>query len=270
MNALHAPVTVAFVDDHPDFREALASALANSACVELTAVCKDLPAGLRMLETVCPDVLLVDLGLPSGSGLALIREAQLRWGARCTSAVLTVTGNEDHVLTAVRAGAKGYLLKSAQPDEWCDTVCALAKGHSPLGAGLANTFLAEAICGALKSSRVPDAATDAAMRQTILQYLAAGYTLAELTAKTGIPTATAGLLIRGVYDQLFQPPPALSPRERELMGLLSKGCSYGQCADAMGIKESTIKTLATRSYKKLGALNVTEAVYEARATGLIA
>ena len=69
----------------------------------LHPVCKDLPAGLRLLEQACPDVLLVDLGLPTGSGLTLIREAQRRWGARCTSAVLTVTGNEDHLLTAVQA-----------------------------------------------------------------------------------------------------------------------------------------------------------------------
>lgn len=135
-----SPVTLAIVEDHPEFCEALRTALCTRPQLTLHPVCKDLPAGLRLLEQVCPDILLVDLGLPSGSGLALIRETRRRWGARCTSAVLTVTGNDDHLLTAVRAGAKGYLYKSDQADQWIASVQTLSLGHSPLPPNWRATF----------------------------------------------------------------------------------------------------------------------------------
>ena len=107
------PLTVAIVEDHPEFRAALSQALTHTGALQLLEVCKDLPAGMALVQRECPDVLLVDLGLPSGSGLKLIRSALRRWGRRCTSAVLTVTGNEEHLQTAVAAGAKGRaLLKS--------------------------------------------------------------------------------------------------------------------------------------------------------------
>lgn len=67
---------------------------------------------MSLLEQVCPNVLLVDLGLPSGSGLQLFHIVHAKAGVRCALAVLTVTGNEEHLLTAIGAGAKGYLFKS--------------------------------------------------------------------------------------------------------------------------------------------------------------
>ncbi len=105
------PLTVAIVEDHPEFRVALSQALTHTGALQLLEVCKDLPAGMALVRRECPDVLLVDLGLPSGSGLQLIRSALRRWGRRCTSAVLTVTGNEEHLQTAVAAAgyAGGHL-----------------------------------------------------------------------------------------------------------------------------------------------------------------
>lgn len=278
--SLRAPVTVAVVEDHPEFRDALCTALAQVPGVQLLGVCKDQPAGLQLLQRTCPDVLLVDLGLPSGSGLALIRAAQQRWGTRCTSAVLTVTGNEEHMLTAVGAGAKGYLFKSDQAAEWCRTTVLLAQGQSPLHAGLAQEFLRHASasasasaprhgtsgeCEALAAAVLPEAPA-----RSLLQHIAAGYTCAEAAPKLGMSLADAGLQLRRVYQLFHQRGPELSQRELELLQLLNRGFAFKKCAELMGVSESTTKTHATRAYQKLGATNLQTALYEARVAGLLA
>ncbi|EWS63628.1 hypothetical protein Y695_03138 [Hydrogenophaga sp. T4] len=72
--------------------------------------------------------------------MVLLRSAQILWGARCTTALLTVTGIDEHLLMAAAAGAKGYLFKSDQAADWLDTIRALAMGQSPLHAKLAHSF----------------------------------------------------------------------------------------------------------------------------------
>ena len=257
-------VKIAIVEDHPEFRDALVAALGVSERLTLAAVCKDLPAGLSYLEYSCPDILLVDLGLPSGSGLQLIHAAQRCWGARCTSAVLTVNGNEDHLMTAVTAGAKGYIFKADQPAQWLQTVSLLAAGQSPLQATLARRFLDTG-----EFSRTCHNSHQAFIND-LLQHIAAGYTNEEAAERLGVAAADAGYALRQVYDHLFRQGPELSARERELLALLNTGCAFRECAMLMGIAESTTKSLAKRAYEKLGATNLQMALYEARAAGLIA
>lgn len=260
-------LTVAIVEDHPEFRLALSQALIHTG-VLLLDVCKDLPAGLALVQRECPDVLLVDLGLPSGSGLKLIRTAQRQWGHRCTPAVLTVTGNEEHLLTAVAAGAKGYLFKSDQPSDWVRTVQLLAQGQSPLHAPLAQSFLHCMKVEAARASAAQIGDADEATRQ-LLTYVAAGYTTAEIAHKLNRTEAQIGQDLRVLYDSCQERVLEVSPRELELLQLLNKGCSFKQCAEAMGVGESTIKTHAARAYEKLGASNLQMALYEARQAGLL-
>jgi DNA-binding NarL/FixJ family response regulator len=263
-------IKVAVVEDHPEFRDALCQTLGQSPCIELLEPCKDLPDGLRLLAQVCPDVLLVDLGLPSGSGLALIHEARRRWGTRCTTAVLTVMGNEEHLLTAVGAGAKGYLFKSDRAADWLHTVQALALGQSPLHANLARSFLERTVATPVKSGSSSLPAPRDGQTYALLQHIAAGYTCAEAATKLELPLSEAGQKLRRVYEQFFKRGPEVSSRELELLTLLNKGHSFKKCADLMGVSETTTKTHAARAYQKLGATNLQAALYEARAASLIA
>ena len=263
------------VEDHPEFREALCKTISDIPGMQLLEVCKDLPAGLRLVECKCPDVLLIDLGLPSGSGLTLIRTAQQRWGKRCTSAVLTVTGNEEHLLTAVGAGAKGYLFKSDQPNDWRNTVQILSQGQSPLHSNFAQIFLRSATPEPIKGgirSNVSKGASEIVFEEetrNLMLHIAAGYTVTEASSKLGIPVTRAGMRIRGVYDQFLQRGPDVSARELELLQLLNRGFAFKKCAELMGVTESTSKTLAARAYQKLGATNLQTALYEARVAGLL-
>jgi DNA-binding NarL/FixJ family response regulator len=270
-----SPIKVAVVEDHPEFREALCKTLSEFPSLQLMEICRDLPAGLRLVERECPDVLLVDLGLPSGSGLTLIRAAHLRWGKRCTSAVLTVTGNEEHLLTAVGVGAKGYLFKSDQAGEWCQTVQTLSLGQSPLHANLAQRFLQliTTVSGNDRKKTIADGAVPPIILDTqthaLLLHIAAGYTWTEASEKLTLTVEQAGSRLRSVYDQFMQRGPELSRRELELLQLLDKGFTFKKCAELMSVSETTTKTQATRAYQKLGAPNLQTALYEARVAGLL-
>jgi DNA-binding NarL/FixJ family response regulator len=255
------PVKVVLVEDHPDFREALTRSLEASDDHEVVGICKDLPAGLQLIDAHCPDVLLVDLGLPSGRGLTLIRAAQRRWGAGCISAVVTMTGDEDHLMEAVGAGAKGYLFKSDQPAQWLQGINALASGQSPAHPKIAQRLLHQLT--SLESEGEHPA-------RDLLIHIASGYTIEEAAAQLSLTASAAGQQLRTVYDAFLLPVPDLSPRELQLLSLLNKGYAFRTCAELMKVSESTTKTQAARAYQKLGASNLQMALYEARSSGLIA
>jgi two-component system nitrate/nitrite response regulator NarL len=273
--------TVVIVEDHPEFREALAKSIEAAPDLFLQAVCKDLPAALAQLEQGCPDVLLVDLGLPSGSGLCLIRTAHARGQGLCTSAVLTVTGNEEHLLTAATAGAKGCIFKSDHEADWLQVIRRLALGQSPLHAAFAQSLLDLASGPARRSSDggskpqerlstiqdLPLPLDETARR--LLRHVAAGYKVEECAVRLGMDADEVGRRVRALYDRLARPVPLLSPRELQLIQHLNQGGTLRQCAEWMGVSESTVKTHAARAYEKLGANNLQSALYAARLAGLI-
>lgn len=245
-------ISVAIVEDHTVFRLALATAIESVPDMAIAGMAEDVDEGLTLLEVARPDVLLVDLGLPSGSGLTLIHEARRRRGAGCACAVLTMTGNEAHLLKAIRAGAKGYLFKSDDETVWLAGLRRLANGG-----GLMHNSLARHVLSA------ENVRHDVPVR-SVLELLAAGYSLEETADRLVLTEQEVSILIYRCYARIHESTPGLSSREAELLGLLNQGCSFRQSADLMNIQESTAKTLAARAYQKLGASNLQEALYAAR------
>jgi len=97
-------------------RASLAQAIRGALDLKLVGEADDLPEGLRLLDAVQPEVLLVDIGLPSGSGLELIRHAA-KQSPHCNIMVITVFAEEEVVLDCIEAGATGYLLKGSSPQD---------------------------------------------------------------------------------------------------------------------------------------------------------
>jgi DNA-binding NarL/FixJ family response regulator len=130
-------VRIVVVDDHPLFREGLRFILEGAADLEVVAEVDDGLAALAAVEERRPDVVLMDLAMPRLDGL----EAMRRMPAGTAVLVLTMYDDDANVLTALQAGARGYLVKGAGPDEVLSAVRAVARGNAVFGAALATRML---------------------------------------------------------------------------------------------------------------------------------
>lgn len=261
--------TIAIIEDHPDFREQLRDALNGDGRMQVVGTCRDQSEGQRLIEQTCPDVLLVDLGLPNGgNGLTNIRHALQRWGGRCASAVLTVARNEEYLLDAVRAGAVGYVAKTDSETAWIEAVRLMAVGGSPLNAPIAHLMLRE-----LPATEPKQREEMSLTIGSLLRYVSAGYTLEEFAQRTKVTLAETTKLARAAYLRVhtlaLQTAKRLSPNEARLLTLFAQGLTAKQCAELLGVAESTVKTFTQRLYEKLGVNSRDGALLQARRQGLI-
>ena len=132
---------VMVVDDHPMWREAVARDLAEAG-FEVVGTAGDGAEALRRLAAVRPDVVVLDLQMPTLGGVEATRQI-LAAAPGCRVLVLSASGEHEDVLEAVKAGATGYLVKSASRDELVDAVTRTAAGEAVFTAGLAGLVLGE-------------------------------------------------------------------------------------------------------------------------------
>ncbi len=133
-------IRVALVEDDAHFRDAFAAAIAEAGDMTLVSVASTRAEGMKALQLPPADVLLVDLGLPDGSGIDVIRAAQILWPA-CHAMVSTTFGDEAHVIQSIEAGAAGYLLKDSVPRKMVEEIRSLNAGGSPISPLIARQIL---------------------------------------------------------------------------------------------------------------------------------
>ena len=134
-------IHVAIVEDDLSFRSALARALLAAPDMKLAGTAGTQAEGIALLQGPPVDVLLVDLGLPDGSGIEVIRAAARQWPS-CSIMVSTNFGDETHVMRSIEAGAAGYLLKDSSQAKIVDEIRSLASGGSPISPIIARKVLA--------------------------------------------------------------------------------------------------------------------------------
>jgi len=136
-----APIRVMVVDDHPMWREGVARDLTEAGYIVVATTGEGRQA-IRVARAARPDVAVLDLQLPDISGVDVIRGllAELP-GVRVL--MLSASGEQQSVLDAVKAGATGYLVKSAGPVEFLDAVRRTAAGDAVFTPGLAGLVLGE-------------------------------------------------------------------------------------------------------------------------------
>ena len=139
-NTTAGPVEVVVVDDHPVVRQGLRTLLA-SAGIMVTGEAADGQQAIRVVGEVAPDVVIMDLAMPVMNGI----EATRRILAQSPHvAVLVVSMADDHesVFAALRAGARGYVLKGTDPADLIRAVQSVAHGDAVFGPDLADQVLA--------------------------------------------------------------------------------------------------------------------------------
>ncbi len=130
---------VLVVDDHPMWRNAVAADLAKAG-IEVVGTAADGAAALRVAAATRPEVVVLDLQMPGLGGVEVVD--RLRQGGAHVL-VLSASGEHRDVLDAVKAGASGYLVKSATAAELVDAVIRTARGQAVFSPGLAGLVLGE-------------------------------------------------------------------------------------------------------------------------------
>jgi DNA-binding NarL/FixJ family response regulator len=135
-------IRLLIADDHPLVRDALTNLLAGAEGIEVIGAAADGREAVETALATSPDVILMDLEMPELNGMDATR-ALGEAGSQARVVVLTTFSDRDRILGALDAGALGYLLKDAEPDEIIRGVRAAARGESPLAPRAAHELLIE-------------------------------------------------------------------------------------------------------------------------------
>lgn len=201
------PIRVALVEDDVSFRNAVVAAIESAPDMALSGVASTRSRGLQLLEGEPPDVLLVDLGLPDGSGIDIIRAAHARW-PQCNTMVSTAFGDELHVMQSLEAGAVGYLLKDSAPERLVLEIRNLHAGGSPISPLIARQILTRFRPPA--ASTAPSGPTESRTRRAVLsaretevlELITKGFSTSEIAALMSVSQHTVLTYVRRIYSKL--------------------------------------------------------------------
>ena len=218
-------VRVALVEDDPTYMTRLRAIIDADQRLSLVATAASVAEANRMIESAAIDVALVDLGLPDGSGLSVIRSLLERVRG-CEVIVFTLFGDDERVIASLEAGATGYLTKDAAPAEIVAGIVQVRDGGAPMSPPIARRLL----------RRFRTTPTDAP-----------------------------------VFGSTYPPrdAPALSERENQVLQFIAKGFTTEEIARLMDLSPNTVLTYVKRVYRKLAVRSRSEAIFEARQSGLL-
>lgn len=191
---------ILIVEDREATARRLAKTIESDSGLSVVGVVHTVAAALEALDREKPDVALVDLGLPDGSGIDVIAAcAASEWG--CLSVVISIFGDEERVINAIRNGAKGYLQKGARAPEILRSVRAVLAGGSPISPQIARYLLDELSRNStLHRKPAKDVLTQRELE--ILNDLAQGYRRREVAERLEISVGTVGNHINNIYKKL--------------------------------------------------------------------
>ncbi len=216
--------TVLVADDHPLWLSALERDLVAHG-LHVVATASDGPAAVRRVRATRPQVLVLDLNLPGMRGDEVCRAV----GDLPTRVlILSASGEQKDVLAAIKAGASGYLVKSASAAEIVDAVRATARGEAVFTPGLA------------------------------------GLVLGEFRRMAEDPAS----IVEPVPDAPGRPIPELTDRETEVLRLVATGMSYKEIAAELFLSHRTVQNHVQNTLGKLHLHNRVELVRFALSRGL--
>lgn len=197
--------TVILVEDIAIIRQQLVESINSHPQLTVIKTCNDLKQGLSALAEYHPNVLLVDLGLPDGSGIDLIRVARQQRDP-IEVMVITVFGDKYNVINAIEAGATSYLLKDGDMTYIGDAVIKLLAGESPISAAIARQLLTgyqhnkEASLDTESHHHTHLPLTDREVE--VLRCMAKGYTYNETATILNMSSHTVASHIKKIYRKL--------------------------------------------------------------------
>jgi DNA-binding NarL/FixJ family response regulator len=219
-------INVMIVDDHPVFRQGLRRIIESQKDMEVVMEVADGAEALRVAKEIVPNVILMDVNLPSMNGLQVTRRLKADM-PDVAVVMLTAYHDDEQLFHAIRAGAAAYYPKDVTPGKLADAVRQVSQGNYVVDDTVLNQ---------------PQFAAWVAKE---FERMDAGW---------------------GAPDELFMP---LSPREMEILQLITRGMSNKEIARELGISHQTVKNHMTSILRKLSVNDRTQAaVYALRHGGV--
>lgn len=215
MNAIRVLVA----DDQPLVRAGIRRVIEADQALAVVGEAADGHEAVALTKALRPDIVLMDIRMPVLDGIEATTRL-VQEGAETRIVILTTFGLDEYVLGALRAGASGFVLKEAPPEEILDALHVVARG---------------------------DALISPAVTRTVIEELGRRPARAELAAR---------------LDEL-------TPREREVLGLLARGMSNAEIAAELVVGEGTVKTHVAHVLAKLGVRDRVQAVVFAYESGAV-
>jgi DNA-binding NarL/FixJ family response regulator len=191
---------VVLVDDHLLFRQGLRRLLQDHG-VDIAGEASNGRAGARLANELRPDVVVMDLHMPQMNGIEAVREI-VEADSRARVLMLTISTDDEEVLEALAAGACGYLLKTAPPEEVVRAVHAAAEGDSTVSAQVATRLIERLRDRATKPAPDSRAIGLTPRELEILRLVAEGKENSEIAAALVISASTAKNHVASVLDKL--------------------------------------------------------------------
>lgn len=206
------------VEDLPAPAQWLASVLGEAFPDMVVTTAASLAQGRQALSDGAPDIALIDLGLPDGSGIDLIRDLATRH-PRCYCVVTTIYADDRHLFPALRAGASGYLLKDQPKEKVIQGLRGIVAGEPPLSPVIAQRLLRVFGGPPAASTAEPEVRLSNRERETLV-LIAKGYKLPEVAEQLGITRNTAAGFVKSIYRKLNVSSRAEATLEAARMGLV--------------------------------------------------
>ena len=193
------PTTIAIVEDNGPMRETLVQLIQTMPEAKCVGVCDTAAKALRQIPKLAPDVVIMDIRLPDRSGIEctarlkpLLPETQIL--------IYTVNEDNDQIFEALKAGASGYLLKSATPSEIREALIDIKLGGAPMSSEIARKVVQS--FRRTEAVKIPGMDQLTRREEEILALLAQGYVAKEIAQKLFLSYATVRTHLHHIYEKL--------------------------------------------------------------------
>jgi DNA-binding NarL/FixJ family response regulator len=197
-------IRLLIVDDHALFREGLRALFSTVEDIELVGEATSGQEAVDLAEEIQPDVVLMDIDMPGTNGVQATR-AILRKTPSVGVVMVTMLEDDASVFSAMRAGARGYVLKGAQPKELVETIRAVASGQALFGPSIASRMMRffNEYGGRFEASLPEDSFPELTPRELeVLELIAEGHKNSQIAEKLVISDKTVRNHITNIFSKL--------------------------------------------------------------------